>query len=152
MGTDIHVNVLHRQSDGSYKILNVYDENGNEITYRMRFNDRNYALFGKLAGVRSWEDPIVEPRGLFYGLPADVVEHYDNADYGYHTPTWFDYVELQALSRTPDAMSHYDDEDDDDPGVNILGRFVDDIGFLLNMFNIWYPKPGEVIVSVWFDS
>lgn len=97
MGCDIH---LHTE----VKI------NGKWEHYSAPSLDRDYELFGKMAGIRSCDtDPIALPRGL----PADVaaVTEFDYKKWGVdaHTPSWLSADEIDQLCAW--ANSQYPDTD-----------------------------------------
>jgi|SRR6185369_1990434 len=48
---------------------------------------RWYWLYGKMAGVRGDDSPVVEPRGFPEDVSPDFNDDWGN-DSGYHTPTW----------------------------------------------------------------
>ena len=147
MGTDIHVHVLKREKDNTFTELKVFDNEGNDVTWRMPYNDRNYDRFGVLAGLRvAGAQPIVPLRGLFWGLPQNIINEFNKG--WYHSPTWFDYVELEALAKTPEAIVEWDDDDK----YNVLDGFVGSISTLLQLYGIYSPYPGEIIVFMMFDS
>lgn len=62
------------------------------------YNGRDYELFGVLAGVRCTVAPFVQPRGIPDNLSCEVKNEYGDGDW-YHTPTWYDYCELNAYSH-----------------------------------------------------
>lgn len=67
MGCDIHMYVEYRAKDS-----------GHWYTFGQKINPgRNYRLFGLLAGVRSGEEPMFQPRGM----PEDAAfsSRYDNS-------------------------------------------------------------------------
>lgn len=117
---------------------------------------RNYALFGKLAGVRDEHaKPIAMPRGL----PDDVTEvvrfFYDYE--GGHTPTWLNAEEIaeaakwmelnMAPYRKPSILPYFDIEFEG--GICFFGSSF--AGFWLYPEN--RPKGVEDLRWVfWFDS
>lgn len=101
--------------------------------------------------------PEIPLRGLPDNCPYEVLEMWkDYANSG--LCTWFDFCELSALSRTPEAMLINWDEIEDSgidiyntpknewPRYNALKRFVERVELLLELNGIYYPKPGEVTV------
>lgn len=105
MGCDIHVYLEKYTSiNGKSTWVNVdywqknpyfgITEDEREYEHVSCYVGRNYDLFGILAGVRSSEDPIDEPRGL----PEDVTEvtkkEYERGDM-IHTPTYYTLKELK---------------------------------------------------------
>ena len=143
MGTDIHT-WIQIKKNGKWETLNLYiekkkdnDTKEYERAYTLVEN-RNYGLFGKLAGLRTWEDAIVPPRGW----PDDITEDY-------FSPSYFDYCELKALAKTKDAISYYWDEDD---GYNVIEDWLTYIDFVLDAYGEYYPKPGECRIVFAFDN
>ena len=79
MGTDIHT-WIQIKKNGKWETLNLYiekkkdnDTKEYERAYTLVEN-RNYGLFGKLAGLRTWEDAIVPPRGWPDDITEDIQE------------------------------------------------------------------------------
>lgn len=61
------------------------------------YSGRSYALFGILAGVRSDEEPIVEPRGLPEDMSHEVKHASEECDFfwlGDHSFSWLTLAEL----------------------------------------------------------
>ena len=78
---------------------------------------RNYNLFGKLAGVRSCEQPFVEPRGLPEDCQKYIREYYEKnkQDCIFHTPTWYSLKELiDFVDKMNISLSYKDFESDID--------------------------------------
>lgn len=112
--------------------------------------DRNYELFGFMAGVRGYDvKPIAEPRGL----PDDAAEVTRIAferDEG-HTPSWLHGPELQAVCDFYEAQQKRNHTD-------WCSAELDQFGFLFG--NGWKLSPGEshpkevedVRWVFWFDS
>jgi hypothetical protein len=72
-----------------------YCVGGKEL--RDYYDERNYDLFGVLAGVRGDVDPeFTEDRGLPADLSHDVREEHDT---GYHSETWYTLAELLDYFR-----------------------------------------------------
>lgn len=163
MGADIHVYVEYKK-DGKWNHLGLWLQKEDGFKFHNVYDNRDYLLFSKLAGVRGPEEPFVYPRGLPEDLSDFVKEEYakgKNEDYDpnkengffnienyYHSATWYDYVELDLLAQTPRAMV----EDWDGKKYNILNLFIDRVTMLLDFYNIYVPRPGEVRVVMWFDS
>lgn len=111
MGCDIHFYV-EKKVKGRWVSADTWtpyrwpDDEGApkvEILRRDRFyDDRNYQLFGILAGVRT--DSFVRidgPRGLPHDLSAELrEEHGDMASTDYHSHSWFTLKELLAYDWT----------------------------------------------------
>lgn len=156
MGTDIWVHLLRRTEENTYKELKLYAKredckygysNKEEfIEIHPPYEGRDYILFGKLAGVRSMEEPMTPVRGLFYGLPEDLKQRYE--DGYYHSATWFDMSELPLLAKVYGETTDYEGN-----RYNPVKFWVEKIETILECFWIWdYDQPGNVIVQIWFDS
>lgn len=186
MGCDIFVHLEHynkeskrwenlslykKDTDGTFKSVDVYD-------------GRDYELFGILAGVRGCNSPFVYPRGVPDDLSCEVSNRYGDGEY-FHTPTWYDYCELNAyekmmsdsykelrkkskeieqLKKQLKQMTQFiqreeaeedivieDDYDEYDIAERLTG-FMNCIRTILEAYEIWNPKPGDVRVIMWFDS
>ena len=156
MGTDIHVKLLHK-TDNGYEEIYLCDKNGKNISYRLNYENRNYDRFNVLCGVRGSGSGLISNRGLFEGTPQEIKDKYEET--GYYGATHADWNELVALARTPEAyvVDYWADEDDDDdedkplPKMNVLQPWVDSMRVVLDAYGIYYPKPGEVIVDIYFD-
>ena len=113
MGCDIHMCAEHRQKNGEWvRVLppeHAYDpwlvENGWDAdAVQTWYANRNYALFGVLAGVRSYDDtdPISRVRGLPEDLSDEVSEiAFDDGAgdlfwLGDHSHTWLTLDEILA--------------------------------------------------------
>lgn len=112
MGTDIHVHCEHYNEESKrWESLNLYkkkDDGGFEPV--AIYDGRDYELFGLLAGVRSSSHMfsggygyLVEPRGLPKDMSVTAQKAWEDgtdADGGnyWHTPTWYDYNELETYS------------------------------------------------------
>lgn len=57
------------------------------------FLNRNYGMFGYLAGVRSLDDPVVEPRGLPDNLSWYLASEYEDGGASFHTPSYLSVME-----------------------------------------------------------
>lgn len=138
MGTDIHTNieVFNKKTDKwERKALYYKDDDGNFKEAWTVLDDRNYDLFGKLAGVRTIGEPFVYPRGLPDNLSNETKELYGDASWC-HDETWYDYCELHLYSQT----------------CNVVKPFIDAIDVVLEAYSIYYPDPGDVRIVMWFDS
>ena len=150
MGTDIHT-WIQIKKNGKWETLNLYiekkkdnDTKEYERAYTLVEN-RNYGLFGKIAGLRTWEDAIVPTRGW----PDDITEDIQEATEYYFSPSYFDYCELKALAKTKDAISYYWD---DEKGINVIEDWLTYIDFVLDAYGEYYPKPGECRIVFSFDN
>lgn len=88
MGTDIHV-IAERRTANGWQVVNLP---------RMPFDQRNYAMFGLLAGVRNYSavEPIAEDRGLPDDCTQETREFLDWT----HGNTW---ISLEELARIDPA-------------------------------------------------
>lgn len=87
MGCDIHgfTEVKIKEQWHAYSALNI---------------DRHYALFGRLAGVRSNEhEPIVEPRGLPENISIVTDWQYREWDSDAHTTSWLTHKEMAEIQE-----------------------------------------------------
>lgn len=165
MGTDIHVDVQQfDEKKGVWKSLKLYvkkeNESGEEVlepsNYFLEY--RNYELFDKLAGARtcfSDSDSLVPPRGYPRDYDGELTE---DAEW-LHSKTWYDYIELKALARTPEAyVTKYNFDEEDEEGnpveekVNVVQPWVDNIDILLDMYFVYPQQPGDVRIVIAFDS
>lgn len=65
---------------------------------------RWYELFGKMAGVRGDEDPIVEPRGFPPDASLATRLDYEHEGLDAHTPSWLNTEEIIQLETWLKAM------------------------------------------------
>lgn len=160
MGTDIHTNieVFNKKTDKwERKALYYKDDDGNFKEAWSVLDDRNYELFGKLAGIRTTEKPFVYPRGLPDNLSDETKQLYGNGSW-YHGATWYDYCELCLYSRTEKVIVEYELYNADlneyiiVDGRNAVEPFINAIDKVLEAYGIYYPEPGDVRIIIWFDS
>ncbi len=151
MGTDIHLYVEHYNKESKrWDSLSLYKKSSEDKFFPVDIYDgRDYELFGLLAGVRSIIAPFVFSRGVPDDMSCEVSKAYGDGQY-YHTPTWYDWCELQTYERIFD--NEYDDEDDTNSLCKRLDGFMNDIEKVLNAYDIYYPKPGDIRIVMWFDS
>ena len=144
------------------------------------YDGRNYLLFGMLAGVRSGTEPIAALRGIPEDMSDGLVLEYGKGEW-FHDATWYDYYELaDYLKGRNDAMFLVDelekslktkvrDAEDDYEGeaedhfllrgveeereeIEALKEFVAAIDDVLWKYSIYYPKFGQIRITMWFDS
>lgn len=169
MGVDINTHIFRRMEDGSYKELILYKSVGADVGYmplnwQLPYNNRDYALFDVLAGTgrgrAGIDEPIVPPRGAFPDAPqSEELDGEAQWNYGY---TYFDWCELKAFSESPkaeivdwDEVDIYEDETYDTdklPRRNVLKPWLQDLGFVLECYGAYYPRPGEIIIQVSFNA
>lgn len=89
MGCDIHMHAERKNGEGKW----VYVETEN------LYENRGYALFGWLAGVRNYSavTPLALPRGLPLDASAKTQAAYDAWSSDAHTPHWYTLDELLAV-------------------------------------------------------
>ena len=83
MGTDIWIHIEHR-SRKTNKYVYDFEADGN----------RDYTLFGALAGARGPLDPIYEPRGIPEDSSPEVIKDYLSWEEA-HTFSWLTTKELR---------------------------------------------------------
>lgn len=160
MGTDIHTNieVFNKKTDKwERKALYYKDDDGNFKEAWSVLDDRNYELFGRLAGIRTIEKPFVYPRGLPDNLSDETKQLYGNGSW-YHCATWYDYCELCLYSQTEKAIVENElynadlDEYIMTDRWNVVEPFINAIDKVLEAYGIYCPEPGDVRIIIWFDS
>lgn len=155
----------------------MYKKNkDNEFVPTDIYNGRSYDLFGILAGVRSCTTPFVYPRGVPDNLSPEVFKRWHRGEEdSWHTPTWYGYCELKAYQyaakytdkyaklslelyklKNPeeyqDDFDLYEYDEDDYSTSDLLDGFINCIDTVLEAYGIYYPKPNEIRVIMWFDS
>lgn len=110
MGTDIHP-VVERRVDGAWQVVKAPGGRYEHNTIAYSLSDRNYFLFGVLAGLRNYDvTPIAEPRDLPPDLsfdPQSWDEHVDDdGDWDEDDDRWlgehsFSWVTLRELDEYP---------------------------------------------------
>ena len=93
MGCDIHAQLERKWPEETWDnyVLSVATE----------FDiDRNYLLFGYLAGVRNYDVvPIIAPKGLPKSVSFSTRDEYEKWDSDAHTPSWLTFKELKKLPK-----------------------------------------------------
>lgn len=97
MATDIWIHVEYK-SRKTGKWTYAYEADG----------DRNYKLFGILAGTRGDCRPLYDPRGLPSDISDKAKKEYEDWGADAHTPSWLTTQELKeclntAIERTKDS-------------------------------------------------
>lgn len=159
MGCDIYLYVEHYNKESKrWDNLSLYKKySEGEFSPVDIYDGRDYELFSLLAGVRSIIDPFVLPRGVPDDMSCEVSKAYGDGQY-FYTSTWYDWCELQAYERMmvnsckEITNVEYDDDDDAISLCERLNGFMNDIEKVLNAYDIYYPKPGDIRVVMWFDS
>lgn len=151
MGCDIYSYLEYRDRD-TWKPIRMQvaytDFTGEEKTREVfPFDERNYQLFGILAGVRYCPaDPIVDPRGLPSDVSPYIKEKYDKDmnDYGsFHSASWYTLYELRLAAR--DAV-RYDEQE-----RGLIKQVIHNIEFMIS--SAWaYVDDIDVRFVFWFDN
>lgn len=157
MATDIHVCVETFNKETKkweYKTLYKKNDMGMFETAHI-LEARNSSLFSRLAGF-GLEEPFVYPRGLPDDLSDETKLRHGSGNW-FFDETWYDYCELSLYADTDKAFTEeleYDVGSDEYVVVdkcNVVRPFVDKIDLILEAYDIYCPKPGEVRIIMWFD-
>lgn len=189
MGADIHCYVIVKKpvykrieapgtgfakSGYKWKLVNFWEKNSmyypeSEDTWEKQeyvpsecFHDRNYQVFGVLAGVRSDEYPQMdEVRGLPSDCPQELVDYIDSWGPDAHDISWYSLAELnKAVKNKKKYPKHplwYDDDgnphkDKEDYGPHYgLKRLRDNVRCFAEL-DSWINDPEDVRVVFFFDS
>lgn len=112
MGADIHARIYQKEFGYWYK----------KASFKL---PRNYDIFGALAGVRSYIDPVVPPRGLPSFMPE-----YDLPDEWSHTHTHL------SPDEYDEALSMFEYVPNEYTAMSMVASYLG----------------GEVRIVLWFDS
>jgi hypothetical protein len=101
MGCDIHL-YKEKKIGGSWVTADEwqedkYEEGRKEVPYEKRFTDRNYNLFGVLAGVRQEYPFSLTPRGLPFNMSPEVKADAEMWDADGHSHSYLSLAELKDL-------------------------------------------------------
>lgn len=192
MGADIHCYVICKEKVYSqstlesgvtcwtvagyeWKLANVWEKNkdyrpdSDELWYNSEyfpvscFSDRNYQLFGVLAGVRSYEYPQIDAvRGLPSGCPQELRNYIEKTwENSCHNVTWYSLGELNKAVKNKKKWPKYDiwyDEngvahkDKETYGPHYgLKRLRDSVQHFADIEG-WFDDPEDVRVVIFFDS
>ena len=162
MGCDIHV-FIEKKTDEKYNIweqvaLYRVGKYGRQLETADPYDGRNYSLFGLLAGVRGWMDPLIEPRGLPSNLSEGVEKEERWWEQSYHTPTWYDLSELYLYRKMYKSYIRKDESLQEEERAEAYGSFVyfvDCIEHYLDLAQEWTwgdIAPSKYRVIMWFDS
>lgn len=122
------------------------------------YTGRNYTLFGKLAGVRGMDEPMVYPRGLPEDVSPEVQEEYNKFEGCAHSETWYDMYELRLLvdagrGKVKDEVWNEETDQYELRDVDYVKGFLEDAEHVLHMSWRWpAEKVGENRIVMWFDS
>ena len=105
MGTDIHIHVEYQQRSKRGRLHWVH---ANEEFER----DRNYDMFGILAGLRSDIVPKFPPRGLPEDVSLETEQRHKDWGEGAHTESWLTTQEFGACLEAAEEIyrERYPDE------------------------------------------
>lgn len=117
--------------------------------YSSPYLNRNYNMFGWLAGVRLPENQEIEVKGLPTDISVVTLIDWENAEG--HTPS---YLTAEEITNWLKEFPHLVDSD---PEIN---KFHPRIGYLFgNMFNSYYnyptdypPKIEDLRMVFWFNE
>lgn len=141
-----------------WNLLKLYNREHKDVT-----DDFLYLNCARDKMIGSDDDALLSyPRGFPKDCSKEIIERFDSED-GLFTleqynscATWYDWCELKALSRTPDAFEidwfaveemSEDISFEDYPKVNYVSKVVERISLLLDMHGCRYSVlPGEVRV------
>jgi len=112
MGCDIH---LYKEKcvDGKWTTADEWtaydcgdDDKGIEVSWKNRFSDRNYQLFGLLsAGVREEHKFSFAPRGLPFDACAEIAKMSERYGVDGHSHSYLFLHELKAMSAFLDSQT-----------------------------------------------
>jgi len=141
MGFDGIYSMYRRNAETQkYEKLSFYDKNGKEL-YDL-FPSRDGMLNQLLLGYNRHGFDF-DAIGAHRGMP----DWYADQD---SEGTYYDYLELRGWAQGntceyTDWMDEYGDEDNP-PKRNALKDFIHIVNIYLELYGIYYPKPGEVII------
>lgn len=146
MGCDIHSFAEVRGADGTWRVvgdvfpLDDFSQRYEHRTHRANpFGDRNYQVFGFLAGVRQrLIPPISQPRGLPADVSASVKASAADWDLDGHSHSWLSLEELNAVDY--DALEA-------SPEYGLGEQFYRHLAVLRTL-----GDPKNVRVVFWFDN
>ena len=157
MGRDIHVKILMKDEDSNtYREIAPYAYDFEkcefiDVSWRMSYCDRNYELF----------EVLNSSDRLFYnrGVVADCPEVIKNFFKDLYDITYIDWCELVMFAQTPGAMAiddtadfDYDEKPVEEwPRKNVVQHWVDRLRVVLDMYEVYCPRPGDIIIQIGFD-
>ena len=160
MGADIWTYVEHyNHKTKKWENANLYEKTpGGNFDMVNFYTGRNYTLFGKLAGVRGMDEPMVYPRGLPEDISPEVKEEYAKFEGYAHSATWYDLYELRLLvdagrGKVKDEVWNEETDQYELREVDYVKGFLEDAEHVLHMSWHWLAeKVGENRIIMWFDS
>lgn len=143
MSRDLMVYVVDNKTNS---VLNLYNDKQKVVTdflfdngpMRLLIEDRD-------------DEAFVYNRGLPENCPENIKEDWEEYD---SVCSWYDYCELAALSRTPEAnLKNWDamEESNWEPGMpyityNPMPDFMKSVDLILAAYGKYYTKPGEITI------
>lgn len=132
MGCDIHLYVEKKNKNGKWKFVK---DDSNVREFYDEYTNRNYSLFGILAGVREHDNaPISSPKGLPYDSSSDVDKFFKSWDCDAHSTSYLTLRELFEYNWSKVRNAHIFDFLRIIPELMVLG------------------KPDDVRIVFWFDN
>lgn len=104
------VDVLDEEKD-SYKNAEGVEVDYSRLTGGCCYVGRNYGLFGALAGVRTGEEPLIEPRGIPGDASPEFFKLTEQWDGDAHSTGWLDLDDITAIlvAHVPTDHDEYHD-------------------------------------------
>ena len=148
MGCDIHSHA-ERRVNGKWEVVKdafTLDDFDREYYGREKgdspFRWRSYSMFGFLAGVRSWIDPIDDPRGFPKDASDEVREVYLREKY-IHTPSFLTAKELLKFNYDKPVFKGSEETYRDNLSI-LFFTHLDELAKL--------GDPEDVRIVFWFDN
>lgn len=160
MGCDIHMfvevrkrkdpkpaqeHIEHEWVDGD-----LYDSNGKMVELH---GDRNYSLFGILAGVRREANVIDDPRGIPPDCTDRVKKKREDWDVDGHSASYFTLAELQEYRATKSngfVTSSTTTVNWSAENWNPIDTLIQKLKWRASDLTIW--KPEDIRIVFWFDN
>lgn len=145
MSRDLIIRVIDNTTQEELRLFNSKDE---DITWRIFDNGPMSLLCPLMTGEdESFEDYY---RGLPPNCPEDLAKEYEDIS----SVTYYDYCELAALARTPEANLcdwHAMEEADWKPGqpkitYNPMPDFMAKVRLICDAYEKYFIKPGEIYI------
>lgn len=149
MGCDIHM-YIEKKINGKWIPAQGFMKNRNDDTpdvpYYDQFHQRNYALFGFLAGVRNTDIVWFKPKGFPADASEEVARVYHRWGSDAHTPS---YLTKEELDRV-DWYGEIDYYGERLTRRKAFDQFYD-LVYWLNSYD-YSCKPDEIRLVFWFDN
>ena len=154
MGCDIHM-YIEKKKNGKWIPAQGFMQTGNrendvpDVPFHDQFNQRNYALFGFLAGVRIPELKHFEPQGFPDDASKEVKDVYNEWGTDAHTPSYLLLKELQTIPW--DDLIDYPDYYEKPAKLRDAFSEFYDLVYWLNSYD-YTCNPDEIRIVFWFDN